>query len=173
VGGDHLTFRPDEILKVLERYGVQFVVIGGLAAALHGAGTVTFDVDVVPDPSADNLERLSAALDELNARVRVDGIEGGLAFDHDPQSLGMMTVLNLVTIHGDFDIAFHPSGIPSYSDWSEHATGVEALGVHFQLGSLADVIQSKEAADRPKDQAALPVLRELLRRQDGSRGKGR
>jgi hypothetical protein len=168
-----LKFRPDEILKALERHGVQYVVIGGLAAALHGAATVTFDVDVVADPSTDNLNRLSGALDDLNARVRVDGIEGGLDFDHDPQSIGMMTVLNLVTAHGDFDIAFHPSGIPSYSDWCENASGVEALGVHFQLGSLADVIRSKEAANRPKDQVALPVLRELLNRQGGLHGKGR
>jgi hypothetical protein len=165
-----LTFRPEEILSTLERHGVAYVVIGGLAATLHGASTVTFDVDIVPDPSPDNLERLSAALDELNARVRVEGIEGGLAFDHDSKSFGKMNMLSLVTTHGDFDIAFHPSGIPSYSQWSGNANRIEALGVHFQLGSLADVVQSKEAADRPKDRVALPVLRELLNRQAGRRG---
>jgi hypothetical protein len=171
VVGGHLTFRPDEILRTLERHGVEYVVIGGLAATLHGASTVTFDVDIVPDPSQENLERLSAALDELNARVRVEGIEGGLAFDHNSQSFEKMNLLNLVTTHGDFDIAFHPSGIPSYSQWSENASRIEALGVPFQLGSLADVVQSKEAADRPKDRVALPVLRELHNRQAGRHGE--
>ena len=83
-----------------------------------------------------------------------------------------MDVLNLVTAHGDLDIAFHPSGLPIYSDWNERATEIEALGVHFQLGSLADVIRSKEAAARPKDQMAVPVLRELLNRQGRGRGPG-
>jgi hypothetical protein len=160
-----VAFRPDEILGVLERHGVQYVVIGGLAAALHGAGTVTFDVDVVPESSLDNLTRLSAALDELDARIRVSGIAGGLDFDHDAQSLGSMETINLVTNHGDFDITFRPSGVTTFSEWDNHAEDTEALGVHFRLASLADVIQSKEAAGRPKDQITLPVLRELLNRQ--------
>ena len=160
-----MSFRPDEILRILEDHGVRYVVIGGLAAALYGSGTVTFDVDVVPDSTFQNLTRLSAALDELGARIRVDGIEGGLSFDHDSRSLGSMEVINLVTNHGDLDITFHPSGVSSFSEWDEHAEEAEALGVHFRLASLADVIRSKEAAGRSKDQIAVPILRELLRRQ--------
>jgi hypothetical protein len=160
-----MAFRPDEILKVLEHHRVRYVVIGGLAAALYGSGTVTFDVDIVPDSTPANLTRLSSALDELDARIRVDGIEGGLPFDHDALSLGSMAIINLVSNHGDFDVTFHPSGISSFSEWDEHARDTEALGVHFRLASLADVIRSKEAAGRPKDQIAVPVLRELLKRQ--------
>jgi hypothetical protein len=160
-----VAFRPDEILKVLEHHRVRYVVIGGLAAALYGSGTVTFDVDIVPDSAPDNLTRLSSALDELEARIRVDGIEGGLPFDHDARSLGPMEVINLVTNHGDFDVTFHPSGVSSFSEWDDHAGDTEALGVHFRLASLADVIRSKEAAGRPKDQIAVPILRELLKRQ--------
>jgi hypothetical protein len=160
-----VAFRPDEILRVLEHHGVRYVLIGGLAAALHGAGTVTFDVDIVPDSAPENLARLCLALDELDARIRVDGIGGGLSFDHDARSLGSMEVLNLVTNHGDFDVTFHPSGVASFSEWDENAQETEALGVHFRLASLADVIRSKEAAGRPKDQIAVPILRELLKRQ--------
>jgi hypothetical protein len=160
-----VAFRPDEILKVLEHHRVRYVVIGGLAAALYGSPTVTFDVDIVPDSTPDNLTRLSSALDELDARIRVDGIEGGLPFDHDARSLGSMEVINLVTNHGDFDVTFHPSGVSSFSEWDDRAGEIEALGVHFRLASLADVIRSKEAAGRPKDQVAVPILRELLKRQ--------
>ncbi len=160
-----MAFRPDEILKVLEHHRVRFVLIGGLAAALYGSGTVTFDVDIVPDSAPENLTRLSLALDELDARIRVAGIEGGLPFDHDARSLGTMEVINLVTNHGDFDVTFHPSGVSSFSEWDDHAQETEALGVHFRLASLADVIRSKEAAGRPKDQIAVPILRELLKKQ--------
>ncbi len=160
-----MAFRPDEILKVLEQHRVRYVLIGGLAASLHGAGTVTLDVDIVPDSSPSNLTRLSAALDELGARIRVNGIEGGLAFRHDAGSLRSMDVINLVTDHGDLDVAFHPSGIPAFSEWDSRAEEAEALGVHFRLASLADVIRSKEAAGRPKDRITLPVLRQLLSRQ--------
>jgi hypothetical protein len=160
-----VAFRPDEILKVLEHHRVQYVVIGDLAAALYGSGAVTFDVDIVPDSTPENLARPSSALDELDARIRVDGIEGGLSFDPGARCLGSMEVINLVTNHGDFDVRFHPSGVSSFSDWDDRAKDTEALGVHFRLASLADVIRSKEAAWRPKDQIAVPILRELLKRQ--------
>ena len=168
-GADPVAYRPDEVLGVLERHGVRHVVIGGLAATLHGSGTVTFDVDVVPEPSPANLARLSAALDDLEARVRVSGVPGGIPFDHDATSLAAMAVLNLVTRAGDFDITFHPDGVASFAEWDAHADDAEALGVHFRLGSLEDVIRSKEAAGRPKDRATLPALRALLARRKRTR----
>lgn len=140
------------------------MLIGGLAATLHGAGTVTFDVDVVPDPHPANRARMSAALHELDARIRVEGIPGGVTFDHDAASLARMNVLYLVTRFGDLDIRFHPAGVPAFEEWDRNAEEREALGVHFRLASLADVIRSKEAADRAKDRAILPILRILLER---------
>jgi hypothetical protein len=160
-----VSFRPEKILAVLERHDVRYVVVGGLAATLHGAPTVTFDVDVVPDRSSHNLQRLSSALSELDARVRVEGIPDGLVFQHDPASLAAVQVLNLVTRFGDLDLTFSPAGIPSFEQWDEHAEDGEALGVHFRLASLEDVIRSKEAANRPKDHLTLPILRALLDRQ--------
>lgn len=156
---------------MLERHGVRCVVIGGLAATLHGSGTVTFDVDIVPDPEPVNLNRLSGALGELGARVRVDGIPDGLDFDHSPSALSRMSVLNLVTTFGELDLTFHPAGIPDFADWERGAEEREALGVRFRLASLADVIRSKEAADRAKDRATLPVLRELQARLDRRRDR--
>jgi hypothetical protein len=64
-------FDPDALLEVLHRHDVQYVLIGGLAAALRGSATPTFDVDITPAADAANLARLSAALTELDARVRV------------------------------------------------------------------------------------------------------
>jgi hypothetical protein len=65
-------FDPDALLEVLHRHEVRYVLIGGLAAALRGSATPTFDVDITPAAGAANLGRLSAALKELDARIRVD-----------------------------------------------------------------------------------------------------
>ena len=65
-------FRPEKLLEVLARHGVRHVLIGGFAGVIHGSPYVTTDIDVVPDPAAKNLERLSAALDELHARDQIE-----------------------------------------------------------------------------------------------------
>ncbi len=78
------------------------------------------------------------------------------------KSLGSMEAINLVTNHGDFDVTLHPSGVSTFSEWDRQAEDTEALGVHFWLASLADIIQSKDVAGRPKDRIALPIRRELL-----------
>ncbi len=158
-------FDPDALLAVLHRHEVRYVLIGGLAAALRGSATPTFDVDITPAAGDVNLARLSAALKELDARVRVDGIPEGLPFSHDAASLAQMTTLNLVTRFGDLDIAFDPAGVPDYSQWEIDATPVTVLGVPVQVASLDDIIRSKEAAGRDKDRLQLPMLRALQQRQ--------
>jgi hypothetical protein len=158
-------FDPDGLLQVLHRYEVRYVLIGGLAAALRGSATPTFDVDITPAAGPDNLARLSAALTELGARIRVDGIPEGLPFSHDAASLTQMTTLNLVTRLGELDIAFDTAGVTDYSQWENDATLVTVLGVPVQVASLDDIIRSKEAAGRDKDRLQLPILRALQQRQ--------
>jgi hypothetical protein len=76
------------IVEVLNRHGVDFVVIGAFAAIAQQAPIpATRDIDLTPGTTADNLNRLSAALKELGAQIRTDAVEGGLPFDHDGQSL--------------------------------------------------------------------------------------
>jgi len=158
-------FDPEALLKVLHRHEVQYVLIGGLAAALRGSATPTFYVDITPAGDASNLGRLSAALTDLDARIRVDGIPQGLPFSHDSASLAQMTTLNLVTRFGDLDIAFDPAGIADYSQWEADATLVTVLGVPVQVASLDDIIRSEETAGRDKDLLQLPMLRALQQRQ--------
>jgi len=66
------------LLEVLERHRVQYIVVGGYAAELRGSVRRTVDVDVVPRTTADNLERLAAALREVQAKIRTEGILEGL-----------------------------------------------------------------------------------------------
>jgi hypothetical protein len=158
-------FRPQEILAALDRHGVRYILIGGMAAVLHGDSHQTTDVDVVPEAGKDNLTRLSAALRDLHARIRVTGEPEGVPFDHSAESLARVAVWNLTTQLGDLDISFVPSGTAGYEDLQRDAVVMSLTGVDVPVASLADVIRSKEAAGRERDRAALPGLRELLSRQ--------
>jgi len=145
----------------LDRHGVRYVLIGGLAAVLHGSPLPTLDVDICPSPEQPNLERLAAALQEMDARLRTPDTPEGVRFPCDAGFLGNMQLLNLVTRFGDLDLALRPSGTEGFSDLSRRAVAVNVRGLRVAVASLEDVIRSKEAANRPKDQRALPVLRQL------------
>ena len=158
-------FDPQTVLAVLVRHGVDFVVIGGFAAVAQGSPFPTADVDVTPASTDDNLTRLSAALTDLDARVRAEGVDGGLPFRHDAASLASSGVWNLTTRAGDLDISFVPTGTQGYPDLVRDALTVTVGGVEIRLASLRDVVRSKEAAGRDKDRRVLPLLRELVERQ--------
>jgi hypothetical protein len=126
---------------------------------------VTTDVDVVPEDARANLERLSEALKELDARIRTTGEPDGIPFDQSAETLSRVRVWNLQTSVGDLDITFQPSGTRGYDDLRRDVVTMEIRGVEVPVASLADVVRSKEAAGRARDRAALPALRELLARQ--------
>ena len=155
-------FDPRAIFDALDRHGVRYVLIGGMAAILHGASHVTTDVDVVPQDARENLERLSDVLKELNARIRVAGEPGGVPFDLSGESLARVRVWNLQTDLGDLDLTFEPSGTHGFEDLRRDAVVMHLRSGDVTVASLADVVRSKEAADRPRDRAALPGLRSLL-----------
>lgn len=158
-------FQPEPMLAALQRHDVDFVLIGGMAAALHGSPLLTQDIDITPLRTQDNLRRLSNALREMDARVRAAELDEPLPFDHNADSLAAVEVWNLATPHGDFDISFIPTGTGGYDDLRRDATEVAFRGLRIVVASLADVIRSKEAAGRDKDRRALPVLREILARR--------
>ncbi len=164
-------FDPDEILRVLHRHLVEFVLIGGMAATLHGSDVVTFDLDVAPRSTSDNLARLAAALRELDASLRVEGEADGVAFDAHAELLERSQVLNLMTSAGDLDVVMRPAGSSGFDDLRRDAMAISISGTPVLVASLADVIRSKEAANREKDRAVLPALKRLqarLEEVDGS-----
>jgi predicted nucleotidyltransferase len=156
------SFEPERILRTLVDHRVEFVLIGGLAAVVHGADYVTTDADICPADDRRNLNRLSEALRALNAHIRVEGIPDGLPFDHDGASLGKARIWNLTTDAGDLDVSFVPSGTKGHRDLVTNAVVIKMWGAAIQVADLADVVRSKRAAGRPKDRLALPVLERLL-----------
>jgi len=147
---------------MLNKHHVRYVVIGGFAAIIHGSDIPTTDVDITPEESPGNFERLSNALREMNARVWTQPEPDGLPFDHDATSLADVQILNLVTDFGRFDVTRTPAGTQGYSDLHRDAVTVRVYDLDVPVASLADVVRSKEAAGRPKDLQFLPPLRRLL-----------
>jgi hypothetical protein len=108
------------------------------------------------------MANLSEALRALGARIRTDAAIGGRPFDHDGESLAAAGVWNLTTEVGDLDISLVPTGTGGYVDLVRAAKETEIFGVVVPIASLEDIIRSKQAANRPRDQRVLPTLRELL-----------
>ena len=159
-------FDASKIVEILQRHRVDYVLVGGFAAVLYGARRPTEDIDIAPATTADNLNRLSQALHELNARIRVDGVPDGLAFDTSAEALRGMSMLNLRTAYGDCDLTFSPAGFRNgYDDLIGGAAERRVGDVTVKVAALEDIIRSKASANRPKDQEALPELEALARRQ--------
>jgi len=150
--------QPEELLRVLARHRVDYVLIGGLAANLHGSSALTNDADICPDPAPENLERLAAALRQVRARIRTEAEPDGLPFSVDALFLARMRLVNLTTRFGDFDISFEPAATTGFADLVQRSVEVEVDGTIVTVASLADIIRSKETANRPKDHATLPIL---------------
>ncbi|CAN5701965.1 hypothetical protein BH23GEM9_BH23GEM9_20090 [soil metagenome] len=156
---------PERIVRVLASHGVDYVLIGALAARLQGFPRLTADADITPARDQANLERLATALDELDARIYTESVPEGLAFDRSAAMLSRAELWNLVTAAGRIDVVFQPSGTSGYADLEQRALLYEAFGVVIRTASLEDIIRSKEASGRPQDRADIVVMREMLRRQ--------
>ena len=67
-------FDPVRICQILNEERVEYIVVGGFAAVIHGSSLPTQDIDVLPARSMDNLDRLSRALKRMNAQIRTPGV---------------------------------------------------------------------------------------------------
>jgi hypothetical protein len=162
-------FDPERILAVLAEHGVDFVLVGALAARLYGFPRLTADVDLTPDTSPDNLERLAASLQALDARVFTDSVPEGLPFDCSATTLARASMWNLVTRAGRMDVIFTPSGSDGFDDLRASAERFMIHGQPLYAASLADILRLKEAADRPQDRQDAIVIRAMLAEESGGK----
>jgi hypothetical protein len=146
------------IFSALLDHGVEFVVIGGVAAILHGAPIVSLDLDIVPDPGESNLTRLTQALLALHAEVL---FAGPVRRFPDGEWMRASRFWNFTTDAGRFDVRFAPAGVEEYAVLRNAAQAIETGDRTVLVASLDHLIAMKEAANRPKDQQALPILQWL------------
>ena len=155
---------PELLVTTLARHGVRYVLIGAVAARLHGFPRMTADADITPERAAANLERLALALRALDARVYTESVPEGLVFDVSAASLARAEMWNLVTAAGRLDVVFTPSGTGGYEDLVANAVRFRVFGAELWAARLEDILRSKEAADRPQDRQDALIIREMLRR---------
>ena len=153
-----------QIIPALVRAKIDFILIGGMAAILHGSARVTFDVDLVYSRTDENIERLAAALAPHGPYLR--DAPPNLPFSWDAKTIRGGLNFTLTTKIGDVDLFAEVSGGETYSDLLPHSFEVEAFTVRFRCIDLPTLIRIKEAAGRPKDRAAIAELRVLLEEID-------
>lgn len=158
-------YDPERVLAKLLQHGVRFVVIGGVAAALHGSPMLTADVDISYERTPENLDRLADALAELNARLR--GIEEDLPFEPDARALRSGSNFTFTTDLGDLDVIGWPDGISSYEELVRDAVPMRIGRQEVLVASIDDLIRMKRAAGRPKDVAGELALEEVKRQLGG------
>ena len=160
-----LPLDPERIFRTLAQHQVRFVLIGALAAGLQGFPRATYDADITPAPDPENLQRLAAALRELEAKIYTEPIPEGLAFDCSAATLARGMMWNLITAAGRLDIAFRPAGTEGYDDLARQAVHITVYGEELLAARLEDIVRSKEAANRPQDRQDVEIIREMLKRR--------
>lgn len=166
-----MTFDPASAFRALNRHQVRYVIIGGLAGEFLGAAIGTNDIDVCCERTPVNMDRLAEALQELQATLRVAGVDGELPFILDGRTLAAGDSFTFRSDAGDLDVLGTPTGTGGFRDLDADATAYDlGEGLIVRVVSLDDLIRMKEAASRPKDQAHLHVLAALKRRiEEGGR----
>ena len=157
-------------MRVLHKWRVKYVVIGGIAATFQGSTTITRDFDICYSRDRMNLERLASALRELKARLR--GVDVDVPFQLDATSLRNGLNFTFKTEHGDFDCLGDPGGGFDYELLNRNADEVDVAGRKVMVASLDDLIVMKRAAGRNKDRIEVENLSALREVRD-TRSHGR
>lgn len=145
-----------ELLRALDRAGVECVVVGGLAVQAHGHLRTTQDLDVVPEPSAENLQRLAQALEILEARP----VGATAPAPPSAQELASRAITTLDTHAGGLDVHRAPPGAAPFAALRARALVLEVAGARVAFAGRDDLIAMKRAAGRPVDRGDVLALTE-------------
>lgn len=143
-------------LRLLGKYAVDCVIVGGVAAAIHGSLLLTNDLDVCYSRDPANLKRLAQALQSVNARLR--NAPEGLPFVLDHETLKRGLNFTFTTDIGDLDLLGEVGGLGQYDEVLAGSLTVELFDYRFAVIDIGKLIAAKRAAGRPKDLLALPEL---------------
>ncbi|MGH2990367.1 MAG: hypothetical protein ACRDMA_10990 [Solirubrobacterales bacterium] len=145
------------LIEALHEHRVRFVVIGGVAVGAHGYVRATEDLDLVPDPDRENIDRLVDALAALDATLPT---VSGRRFEvgRDGRVLRRAGNVTADTKFGGLDVVQRAGGVPSYATLDRDAVESDVLGVPVRICSLARLREMKAAQDRAQDRADLENL---------------
>jgi len=156
----------ERIFTVLAAHEVEYVVTGGIAMQVYGHPRMSGNVDLIPSPTPRNLQRLTAALQELWAHVLNPGDEH---LEINAQMLPRKTCWQLATRHGDINVLRDLPGEAPFPRLQERVFPVK-LGDHtIPIASRDDLIKMKRAAGKPADLADIAALTEAEHRRPGAR----
>lgn len=153
------------LLKALAEGGVDFVVVGGIAAVAHGSPQITQDLDIAYAGDDENLARLGAVLVGLGATLR--GVAESVPFVPDGRTLRGTRMLTLDTREGRLDVLAEPEGSGGYARLRAHAIEAEVAGAAVRIAGLEDLVAMKKAAGRPKDRIYVEELEAIRRLRAG------
>jgi len=158
---------PDLIglVRALSGGGVRYIIVGGVAASLHGALRTTLDLDVVYARDPENIALLVRALEPYAPYLR--GAPPGLPFRFDEDTVTRGLNFTLVTTLGDLDLLGEVTGGGDFDRLQTLSESVLIAGVECRVVSLPQLIALKRAAGRGKDREALAELEALLEERDG------
>lgn len=152
-------FDPRQLLEALTARGVDFVVVGGIAARILGATRNTDDLDVAYATDEQNLRALGEVLVGLNARLL--DVKEDVPFVPDERTLKNVQLLTLETEHGRLDVMTRPDGSPPYRQLKSRARREDLGSFSVLVASINDLIDMKEASDRDKDRLDAKELRKV------------
>jgi len=152
-----------EQLEFLGRHEIECVIVGGVAATLHGSAIPTTDLDICYSRSPPNLQKLATALQSVHARLR--NAPADLPFRLDEETLRKGLNFTFVTDVGDLDLLGEVRGIGFYAETVEGASSFEVVGYEFKVIALDKLIIAKRTAGRAKDLGVLPELEAIWERQ--------
>jgi predicted nucleotidyltransferase len=153
------------LLRAVTAAGVDCILIGGVAATVHGSARLTRDVDLLYRRSDDNLVRLVEAVSPLSPYLR--GAPPGLPFVWDVDTIRRGLNFTLTTSIGDLDLLGEVAGGGTYEHVLPQSILVELYGMNIRCVSLLVLIQLKRAAGRPRDLEVIAEL-EALRSEGGT-----
>lgn len=150
----------EKIVHLFSESEIECVIVGGLAATIHGSARLTQDVDFVYARDHTNVRRLVAALKPYSPYLR--GAPPGLPFEWSEATIARGLNFTLTTALGDIDLLGEITGGGDYHALVPHSVDVEMFGCRCRCLDLPGLIRAKRAAGRPKDIEALAELEALL-----------
>jgi predicted nucleotidyltransferase len=155
-----------QVLHLLSEAGVEYIVVGGLAATMHGSVRFTDDLDIVYNRTPENLDRLAAALSPLKPYLR--GVPPGLPFRFDRPTLAAGLNFTLSTALGAIDLLGEIAGGGFYNQLLPHTESIVMFGLPCRVLDLETLIATKTAAGRRKDIEAVAELNTIRERKSAS-----